>query len=424
MKFLLITIASVCFFLGFVQAQDPTYEEVLQKEILSNDIKNSKENQGKPYVVMVSIDGFRYDYAEKFGAENLLAMVKEGSSASRLIPSFPSKTFPNHYTLATGLYPQNHGIVSNSFLDKTRNDTYAIGKTSAVTDGTWYGGTPIWNLAQQQNMVAASYFWVGSEANINGLYPKYYYPYLKVSPYEYLPRRVKEWLQFPEETRPHMITLYFSLVDTQGHIYGPDSDETRDAVLYVDKQIGALRENIKATGLPISLIVTADHGMSNVTENINLHDYITLEKGQFYNGPVAMIYSKNEDEKEQFFQALSKQTRFKVYKKEAVPTYLNYNKHERIGDLVLMADTPYEIIYTEKEMYPKKPGGTHGYDPFENKEMGAFFCIEGPKIKKNFQLAATENIHVYPLIAHILGLKIQVPIDGKLEAMSEVLIKE
>ncbi|MFC3809258.1 alkaline phosphatase family protein [Lacihabitans lacunae] len=414
----------LAFFFVEAVAQVPTYDEILKNEILSNSLENSKEGLKKPYVIIVSIDGFRYDYAEKFGAENILDIAKEGSSASRLIPSFPSKTFPNHYTLVTGLYPQNHGIVSNSFYDKTINDTYSIGKRESVENGSWYGGTPIWNLAQQQGLVAASYFWVGSEANINGLHPRYYYPYLKVSPIEYRVQRVKQWLELPEKIRPHMITMYYSDVDDKGHAFGPESEENKEAVLKIDKQIGELRAAIKASGLPITLIVTADHGMVEVNQNINVHDYITLEKGQFYSGPVAMIYTKNELEKETFFQALSKQNRFKVYKKEAVPNYLNYNHGDRIGDLVLVADAPDEIIYTEKEMYPKKPGGTHGYDPFEERKMSTIFYIEGPRIKKGFKLAATENIHVYPLIAEILGLKITEPIDGKLEAMSEVLIKE
>ena len=187
----------LAFFFVEAVAQVPTYDEILKNEILSNSLENSKEGLKKPYVIIVSIDGFRYDYAEKFGAENILAIAKEGSSASRLIPSFPSKTFPNHYTLVTGLYPQNHGIVSNSFFDKSINDTYSIGKREDVENGSWYGGTPIWNLAQQQGLVAASYFWVGSEANINGLHPRYYYPYLKVSPIEYRVQRVKQWLELP-----------------------------------------------------------------------------------------------------------------------------------------------------------------------------------------------------------------------------------
>ncbi|MCP9768317.1 alkaline phosphatase family protein [Lacihabitans sp. LS3-19] len=412
-----------CLTYTFVFSQQPTYDEILQKEILSNTIENNEASLQKPYVIMVSIDGFRHDYAEKYQAKNILKIAEEGSSSTRLIPSFPSKTFPNHYSLVTGLYPEHHGIVSNAFYDKSTQKEYAIGNRTEVVDGKWYGGIPLWNLAQTQGMCAASYFWVGSEANINGLFPKYYYPYQKTAPYEYRIQRVLEWLQMPEKTRPHFITLYFSMVDTQGHNFGPDAKETKEAVLYVDQQIGALREGLKKLNLPVTLIVSSDHGMVNVSKYLNVHDYIEMDKKQFYSGPVAMIYTKTEEEKEKFYDALSTQTQFKVYKREAVPNYLNYSENERIGDLVLVADPPYTIVYSEKEMVDK-PGGTHGYDPFENKEMGAIFYIEGPTIKKNFKLAPIENVNIYPLVAHILGLNISEKIDGKLETTAGVLIEK
>jgi predicted AlkP superfamily pyrophosphatase or phosphodiesterase len=405
-------------------AQQPAYKDILQTEILSNAIENTDEAMKKPYVVMISVDGFRYDYAQKFQAHNILDMATSGSSTDWLIPSFPSKTFPNHYTLVTGLYPENHGIISNSFYDKSRNETYSIGDRNSVENGSWYGGIPLWNLAQLQGMVAASYFWVGSEADVNGIYPKYYYPYNKNTPQEYSIRRVLEWLQLPEKVRPHMITLYFHEVDTQGHKYGPDAEETRKAVLDIDKQIGALREGLKKLDVPVYLILTSDHGMEHVSKFINVHDYIKMEKAQFHDGPVAMIYTKDMQETEAFYQKLSQQSLFKVYKRAAVPRYLNHNKTEKIGDLVLIADAPYTFTYSETPRVMENPGGTHGYDPFENKNMATILYIDGPKIKKNYKISPIENIHLYPLVAHLLDLKILTPIDGSLEAISSVLTEK
>jgi alkaline phosphatase D len=412
-----------CLFCFIAYPQKPTYEEVIQSEIFTNQIENTEASKQKPYVIMVSIDGFRHDYAKKYNAKNILAIAENGSSATSMIPSFPSKTFPNHYTMVTGLYPQNHGIVSNSFYDKLIEKEYRIGDRDAVENGSWYGGIPLWNLAQLQGMCAASYFWVGSEANVNGLRPKYYYAYEKQTPYEYRIQRVLEWLKLPEATRPHFITLYFSLVDTQGHRFGPDAEETKEAVLTVDEQIGALRKGLKESGLPISLVVTSDHGMADITKLINIHDYLELEKGQFYSGPMAMIYTKNEAETNDFYEKLQNRENLKVYKKDAVPSYLNFNKGDRISDLVLITEPPYNIIYTEKEITEVKPGGTHGYDPFEFKDMHTIFYIEGPKIKKNYVLSPIENIHIYPLVAHLLGLKLITPIDGKLEVTESVLVK-
>ncbi|KPM49641.1 alkaline phosphatase family protein [Jiulongibacter sediminis] len=403
-------------------SQKPSYQEVLQNEILSNEIQNTTDAQQKPYVVMVSIDGFRHDYAQKYGAKNLLTMAEKGSSVERLIPSFPSKTFPNHYTLVTGLYPQNHGIVANSFFDKVKKEEYRISNRKVVEDGGWYGGVPLWNLAQLNGMCSASYFWVGSEANINGLLPKYYYPYNKQTPYEYRVQRVLEWLQLPEKTRPHFVSLYFSLVDTQGHEYGPESEEAREAVLYVDEQIGALRKGLAESGLNVSLIVTADHGMANVNKLINIHDDLELRKEQFYSGPVAMIYTDSPAETEDFYQKLQKKDNLRVYRKEAMPSYLHFNKGDQIGDLILITDPPYTIIYSEKQISEmENPGGTHGYDPFTSKDMGAIFYAEGPNIRQNFKLSPVENIHVYPFVAQLLGLSPITPVDGKLEVLAPML---
>lgn len=419
MKPLFTLVLCLYFFSAF--SQKPTYKEILKNEIFANEIENTEASKQKPYVIMVSIDGFRHDYAKKYNAKNILAIAENGSSTTSMIPSFPSKTFPNHYTLVTGLYPQNHGIVSNSFYDKSIEKGYRIGDRDAVENGNWYGGIPLWNLAQLQGMCAASYFWVGSEANVNGLRPKYYYPYNKPTPYEYRVQRILEWLKLPEATRPHLITLYFSLVDTQGHEFGPEAEETKEAVLHVDEQIGALRKGIEELGLPISLIVTSDHGMVDITKLINVHDYLELERGQFYSGPMAMIYTKDEAETNDFYEKLQNRENLKVYKKAAVPNYLNFNKGDRIGDLVLITEPPYNIIYTEKEITEVKPGGTHGYDPYAVKEMGAIFYIEGPKIKKNHVLSPIENIHIYPLVAHLLGLQLITSVDGRLEVTESVL---
>ncbi|GGK33721.1 alkaline phosphatase family protein [Yeosuana aromativorans] len=417
-----ILFLSILFTTFYITAQEPTYDAVRKNEIVSNKLENSKETLNKPYVIMVSLDGFRFDYAKRYNAKNILNMAKNGSSATRLIPSFPSKTFPNHYSIATGLYPEHHGIISNSFYNKETGTRYSIGNREAVQNGDWYGGIPLWNLAQLQGMCSASYYWVGSEADVNGMHPKYYYPYNKQTPYEYRIKRVLEWLQLPENVRPHIITLYFSLIDTNGHKYGPNSEETKQAVQYVDKQIGVLRNGLKKLNLPVYLVVTSDHGMDEVSHLINIHDYVNVNNQQFFAGPVAMIYTKDEAETDSLFNKLTQQTNFKTYKRAHVPNYLNYNDNPKIGDLVLITDPPNTIINSQSDKTElKQLEGTHGYDPFENKNMGAIFYIEGPDIKKDYKLSPIENVNIYPLIAHLLQLTINEPIDGKFDAMSSVI---
>lgn len=419
-KFLLL----LSLFSGYLTAQETsstaiTYQSLLKQEITKDNIN---KHYDKPYVIMLSLDGFRHDYAQRYSARNILAIKENGSSLRRLISSFPSKTFPNHYTIATGLYPANHGLITNHFYSRSRAATYMIGDRSTVEDGTWYGGTPIWNLAEQQGMVSASFFWVGSEADIQGIHPSYYFRFDSTVPYEMRVKRVLDWLALPDAKRPHMITFYFSLTDTIGHQYGPDSPEIEQAVLLVDKQIGILREGIKASGLPVTLIVTSDHGMTPVTTPLNINDYVDLKDNQFIGAPVSMIYTTSPEETERLFTELSKVDAFETYKNNALPSYMNFENTDRIGDLVIVVPAPATLGQWEDQMpdyFQLK--GNHGYDPYSNIDMGGILYIEGPGIHKDLELGAVENIHIYPLIAHILGLEITEPIDGRIEVLSPML---
>jgi len=157
------------------------------------DRSNGPEQQEKPYVILISADGFRYDYAEKYKAEHLLALANEGVKAASMVPSFPSVTFPNHYTIVTGLYPSHHGLIDNSFYDRNLKRFYSY-KGKTASEGTWYGGTPLWVLAEQQKMVTASYFWSGSEAAIQNTYPTYYYKFNQVTPIDKRIAAVVDWL--------------------------------------------------------------------------------------------------------------------------------------------------------------------------------------------------------------------------------------
>src|SRR6202789_919076 len=226
---------------------------------------NATQQLSKPYVIMVSLDGFRYDYPKRYHADHLLPLAAQGASApDGMIPAYPSITFPNHYTIVTGLYPEHHGIVANTFYDPARREIYSYKDPQSVTDGTWYGGIPLWVLAEQQGMRSACFFWVGSEADIQGFRPTFYLKYDAKFPNEKRVDQVLAWLHLAPEQRPHLITPYFSDTDTAGHRYGPDSPEVAAAVHELDGEIGRLMDGIKESKLPVDLIVLADHGMVKV----------------------------------------------------------------------------------------------------------------------------------------------------------------
>ncbi len=380
----------------------------------------------KHYVVLVSLDGFRYDYAKKYGAKNILAMAARGASApDGMIPSYPSVTFPNHYSIVTGLYPDDHGIVANAFYDPARKETYSLTNPKATGDGTWYSGTPLWVLAEQQGMRAASFFWPTSDAEIQGKRPSYMMgPYDDKFPDEKRVERVLSWLQLPPEKRPHFITLYFEITDETGHEYGPESTETAQAARHIDEMIGKLSSGIAATGLPVDLIVIADHGMETLQGGfVSLDKWADLSQFETVG---SRLYPKSEADAEKAYRSLlGASDKFKVYRRAQVPAYLHYNSNPRDGDPVIVPTGPYTIVAHDphaKGGNSMPPRGGHGYDPRQMPSMKAIFVAAGPDIRPGVTVASFENINLFPLIAAILGLHTS-PVDGNIRVLQGILKK-
>jgi predicted AlkP superfamily pyrophosphatase or phosphodiesterase len=387
---------------------------------------NTAAQQAKHYVVLVSLDGFRYDYATKYGAKNLLAMATRGASApDGMIPSYPSLTFPNHYSLVTGLYPGHHGIVANSFYDPVRKETYSYTNPKTTGDGSWYAGTPLWVLAEHQGMRAACFFWPTSDAEIQGKRPSYFLaPFDDKFPDEKRVEQVLAWLQLPPEKRPHFITLYYSNTDHAGHTYGPDAPETAEAVRHVDEMMGKLSDGIAASGLPVDLIVVADHGMETLKGG-----WVDLDKwadfSQFEtSGP--LLYAKSEADAEKAYQSLQGVSdTFKVYRRAQVPANLHFNSNPREGDPVVVPTGPYPIeahASNSSGGVKMPPRGGHGYDPRQMPTMKAIFVAIGPDIRPGVTVATFENVDVFPLITKILDLQ-SGPIDGEIGVLQGILTK-
>ncbi len=393
--------------------------------ITANENINSPETMQAPYVVMVSLDGFRHDYAAKFGAINLLKMAADGLSTPAMIPSFPTKTFPNHYSLVTGMYPGTHGIVSNEFYDPERDRTYRVGNREAVQDSSWYGGTPLWVLAEKQGMKSASYFWVGSEAPIQGIYPSYYSYFDDKVPHSTRINQAIDWLKLPPAKRPHFITLYFSPVDTEGHRHGPDSDEVAAAVRSLDAELGILRQRLDSLGLPLTLIITSDHGMTPITgkDPIILSELIALDKWKMAStSNILLMYNPKPEEVEAAYATLARDTtKFFTYKKGQLPAQYHFGQLPVTGDLVLVAKPPYSF---RKSIVPPQAGGDHGYPYDICPDMGAIFYAVGPRIAPREVAPSFESVHVYPFVAGLLGLKITDAIDGKAEVLAGYLKKK
>lgn len=372
---------------------------------------NSRKAQQAHYVVLVSFDGFRYDYAEKYGATHLQHIAEEGATAPEgMLPSYPSLTFPNHYTLVTGLYPEHTGIVDNNFLDPAHGyRAYAYTDKVASNDGSWYSGVPLWSLAEKQHMRSAAMYWVGSESKIAGKRPSYWVPFDDKFDDAKRVDQVIAWLKLPEKERPHLITLYFSNVDHAGHDHTPDSQEVQDAVLHLDAIAGQLDQKLKATGLPVDLIIVSDHGMIQYKERkwITLDEFANLGDAKT---DASKIYPATEAEKQRIYEELSASLKkmpeplFEIYRRKDVPGYLHYNENPREGDPVAIWTTP-QVMHARKGTAVPKSYADHGFDVHHIPQMKAIFYAEGPDIKAGVKLPSFENVNVYDFICGILNLK-------------------
>jgi alkaline phosphatase D len=390
---------------------------------------NSAWAQRQHYVVLVSLDGFRWDYARRDRAEHLLALGRHGVWAPEgMLPSYPSLTFPNHFTIVTGLYPEHHGLVANSFYDPARNARYSMSDPKAVTDGSWYSGAPLWSLAESQGMHAAILLWPGSEAEIAGFRPTWYAHFdakTEASP-EALQARIDNvvaLLDLAPEDRPHFIAIYYSEPDHEGHEFGPDAAETRKAVLKMDAEIGKLKAALDKTGLSIDLVVVSDHGMVRSEGPwINLDSFADL-KGFDAVGP--LLYATSEDDRVRVYNQLKKAaSQFTVYRLKNVPAELNYNQNPRSGDPVAVATGPYAIrAHAPDAGLTDHPPtiGMHGFDPAKVPEMKASFFAAGPDILPGKTVAPFENVNLYPWIAHMLDLK-PAKNDGSLNILAGTLV--
>jgi len=383
---------------------------------------NAAAQLSKPYVVLVSLDGFRYDYAKRYGAKRLVELAARGASAPNgMIPIFPSLTFPNHYTLVTGLYPEHHGIVANSFYDPARKERYSFSDSKTNGDGSWYGGTPLWALAEQQGIRSASFFWPGSEAEIQGKRPSYYMRYDDKFPDETRVEQILAWLRLPPEKRPHFITLYYSNVDHAGHVFGPDAPETGEAVRHVDGLLGKLADGIATLGLAVDLIVVSDHGMETERGGwIALDQWADLTK---FETSGSLLYAQSESDAEKAYHSLlGVSDKFQVYRRKNMPKNLHFDSNPREGDPIVVPAGPFAIVAHAPQSSAVPVRGVHGYDPATMPSMKAIFYAAGPDIRAGVEVPPFENIHLYPLIAEILGLKIG-SVDGELQTLQVVLKK-
>ena len=389
-----------------------------------------KNHQDDFYVLLISFDGFRADYLDWYDTPNMDRFVKKGVRAKGLIPVFVSKTFPNHYSIATGMYAENHGLIGNHFYDAKFDETYSLSDRSKVKDSKFYGGEPIWVTAEKQGLKTASYFWVGTEAPIGGIYSSKWKEYEHDFPFESRIDSIVSWFSLPLKERPRFCSLYFHEPDWTGHEMGPRSSETGRMVSKLDSLFGDLINKLSELSIynQLNIIAVADHGMAEISSDrtVNLSEYADMGQViQEGSGPYAFLYSQKIGIIDSAVGQLQKAEHISVYLKSDIPERFHFKNHHRIKDALVIADEGWYIqnqaissSSTAGEYIPT--GGTHGYDN-QLKSMHALFIAQGPAFKNNIVTEPFENVNIYPMIAHILDIDPSKKIDGNLNNIKHFL---
>jgi len=375
------------------------------------------------YVLLVSMDGFRADYLELTDTPNFDKLANNGIRSEGLKPVFISKTFPNHYSIATGMYAENHGLIANSFFASDLDKHYSILDRESVENGDFYGGEPIWVTAERQGVKTASYFWVGTEAAVAGVYPSISKRYDQKVPFDDRIDSVMTWFSLPISHRPRLIMLYFHEPDWTGHEYGPSSAETVDQIQRMDGIMGTIMEKAEKLSIAdkLNVLVVSDHGMTELNQEhiIDLSAYTDFSDVTMAGaGPTVFLSSDSNERLTTVYNDLQQLPNAQVYWKRDIPKRWHYRDHERIPEVMIVAEEGWTLMPMGHG--PKMAKGDHGYDN-ELTSMQAIFVADGPAFKSGYSRKVFENIHIYPLLAYILGLDPYAEIDGNLKAVEDLL---
>jgi predicted AlkP superfamily pyrophosphatase or phosphodiesterase len=369
-------------------------------------VRHQSNTDPPPILVLISFDGWRWDYIDRFPTPNLHALAARGARAERLIPSFPTLTFPNHYTIVTGLYPTHHGIIANTFRDPAMPEWFTLAGATAK-DPAWWRGEPIWVSAIRQGRRAAAMFWPGTEAPIAGVRPTFWRPYDQAVA---SPRRVDqvlEWLLLPEEERPSLVTLYFDEVDSAAHDFGIDSPELTTATAHLDAALGQLNAGLARIGLAdrTTVVVVSDHGMTPLSADrvILLDDYIDVDSVHLVDTDAFLALApKNGDVNALYASLHGKHPALAIYRRDQVPPRLHYRGSTRIEPIIGIPSDGWTV--TTRARAAHRHFATHGYDP-QDRSMGALFVAAGPRVRPGVVLAPFENVNIYNFLCGVLELR-------------------
>ena len=360
-----------------------------------------------PILILISFDGWRWDYSDRLPAPNLKALAAGGVRASRLIPSFPVLTFPNHYTIVTGLYPEHHGVVANTMRDASMPERFTQSSETAK-DARWWGGEPLWVTAIRQGRRAGTMFWPGTEAAIGGVRPTYWKPYDKKFATRDRVEQALAWLALPAPERPSFVSLYFEEVDTAGHDFGPGSPELANAASHLDAALGQLVEGVHRLGLDdrTSIVIVSDHGMTPTSYDrvVYLDAMIDLSSIEILESGSTLAINPRDGDVEGLYRRLhGRHPMLAIYKREDLPARLHFRDNARIPAIIGIPADGWSVTTGQRLSEEELHVGAHGYEP-TTPNMGALFVAAGPPLRRGLVVAPFENVHIYDLLCRILQI--------------------
>jgi len=375
-----------------------------------------------PITILVSIDAFRPDYLDRGVTPHLSGLAARGVRAA-MRPSFPSKTFPNHYTLVTGRRPDENGIVANNMTDAAIPGVrFSMSNEDAVIDRRWWDeAEPIWVTAEKARITTGTMFWPGSEAPIHGVRPRKWAHFDMDIPSNLRVDMLLAWLDAPADHRPKFLTLYFDAVDTAGHKYGPFSKGVNRAAAEVDAAIGRLQAGLKARGITANLVIVADHGMAAISDErrVFIDDLVAKDAYRALDlGPIGTIWPNAGHEAEVEKALVGAHPHLQCWLKTDIPARFHYGRNPRVAPIFCLPETGW--LLTTHDYHPKEPNlGEHGYDN-ASPDMAAVFVANGPAFRHGVKLPTFDNVDIYPLLAKLVGVTPQ-PNDGNLADLAPAL---
>jgi predicted AlkP superfamily pyrophosphatase or phosphodiesterase len=369
----------------------------------------------EPPLILISLDGFRWDYTELYPSESstLRALKKDGASARALIPVFPSNTFPNHYSIVTGLYPAKHGVVNNDFFDPAIGTIFRYNQPNAARDPRWWGGEPIWATAIKQGRKAATAFWVGSEAEVAGVRPTFWQHYDYSIPFEKRLDELVRWLTLPPAERPAMVAFYFEETNAAGHRHGPNSPQVAAAIKLLDERITTMLARLRAEKIEPNLLIVSDHGMTSTSAErvVILEDHIARDTVQIDSDGTALGLRPLKGDVASLLHAFANVPHVKAYRAEELPAHFHFHGNARIAPLWILPDEGWHVVargtfdrLRARFAATGYVAGDHGYDPALT-SMHGILIAHGPAFRRGAEVSAVENIHLYNLMCAVLKLK-------------------